>query len=154
VVAERLWSSQEGPWLVSLYVYASSFTAVVIAASYSPFILFPSLYFQVFMLTLLVLHHSTLLDESSCTFYFTILFHLFLTKWAVRTYGGVEVYFHAFLNWALDGGERSASLLGHLFPWETAPVPIGVDILIYSIGFQSNFFTYLWLTLRIHELKY
>jgi hypothetical protein len=31
----------------------------------------------------------------------------------MKTYGGVEVQFHAFLTSALDGGECSASLPGH-----------------------------------------
>jgi hypothetical protein len=47
---------------------------------------------------------------------------LYLTKHhAMKTYWGVEVYLHAFLTSALDGGEWSASRPGHFTPKERAP---------------------------------
>jgi hypothetical protein len=47
---------------------------------------------------------------------------LCLTKHHVmKTYWGVEVYLHAFLISALDGGEWSASHSGRLTPRERAP---------------------------------
>jgi hypothetical protein len=47
---------------------------------------------------------------------------LCLTKHhAMKTYWGVEVKLHAFLNSALDGGEWSASRLGHFTPGERTP---------------------------------
>jgi hypothetical protein len=40
---------------------------------------------------------------------------LCLTKYHVmKTYGGVDVYFHAFLTSALDGGELSSKLYPYL----------------------------------------
>jgi len=47
---------------------------------------------------------------------------LYLTKHnTMETYGGVEVWLHAFLTSALDGGEWSASLPGRFAPREGAP---------------------------------
>jgi len=39
----------------------------------------------------------------------------------MKTYGGVELQLHAFLNFALDGGEWSASRPGRFTPEEKAP---------------------------------
>jgi hypothetical protein len=39
----------------------------------------------------------------------------------MKTYGEVEVYLHAFLSSALDGGEWSASRPGRFTPRERAP---------------------------------
>jgi hypothetical protein len=39
----------------------------------------------------------------------------------MNTYGGVDVYIHVFLNWALGRGEWSASRLGKFIPVEKAP---------------------------------
>jgi hypothetical protein len=53
---------------------------------------------------------------------------LFLTKhYATKTYWGEEVYIHAFLISALDGGEWSASRHGRFTLEKRAPptVPIG-----------------------------
>jgi hypothetical protein len=45
----------------------------------------------------------------------------------MKEYGRVDVYIHAFLTLAIVGGERSASLPGHITPRERAPVPIGKE---------------------------
>jgi hypothetical protein len=51
---------------------------------------------------------------------------LHLTKHhAKHTYGGMEVYLHAFLTLAIEEGERSVSRIGSFTPGECAPVPIG-----------------------------
>jgi hypothetical protein len=39
----------------------------------------------------------------------------------MKAYGGVDVYIHIFFNYALAGGEWSASRLGHFTPKERAP---------------------------------
>jgi hypothetical protein len=39
----------------------------------------------------------------------------------MKTYGGGEVYLHAFLTSALGGGEWSASRPGHFIPVKRAP---------------------------------
>jgi len=41
----------------------------------------------------------------------------------MKAYGGVELYDHAFLISALDGGECSASRTGHTIPTERDPGP-------------------------------
>jgi len=45
----------------------------------------------------------------------------------MKAYGGVEVWFHAFLISALDGGEWSASSPASLPPEKGSPVPIGQE---------------------------
>jgi hypothetical protein len=42
----------------------------------------------------------------------------------MKMYWGMEVWLHAFLTFALDGGEWSASRSGSFTP-EKTPVPIG-----------------------------
>jgi hypothetical protein len=49
----------------------------------------------------------------------------------MKTYEGVEVYFHAFLTSALDGGEWSASRLGHFIPGENVS---GTDLIGGFVG--------------------
>jgi len=47
---------------------------------------------------------------------------LFLTDHhPMKAYWGVEVYLHALLTSALDGGEWSASCPGHFIPRERGP---------------------------------
>jgi hypothetical protein len=46
-------------------------------------------------------------------------FQLSITPW--RRIGGVEVYLHSFLTWALDGGEWSNSHPGRFIPRERDP---------------------------------
>jgi hypothetical protein len=41
--------------------------------------------------------------------------------YAMKMYGGMDVYNHVFLTSALVGGERSISCAYHFTPWETAP---------------------------------
>jgi hypothetical protein len=41
---------------------------------------------------------------------------LLITHYAMKTYGGVDVWIHAVLKSALDGGERSASRPGRFAP--------------------------------------
>jgi len=43
----------------------------------------------------------------------------------MKTWGGVEVYLHAFFTSALDGLELSASRSGSFTPGKGAPVPSG-----------------------------
>jgi hypothetical protein len=45
----------------------------------------------------------------------------------MKTYGGVEVYIHAFLSSAIDGGELSASRPGRFTPEEIPPPPYSLD---------------------------
>jgi hypothetical protein len=44
-----------------------------------------------------------------------------MKHYAVKAYGGVDVYIHIFLTSALAGGEWSASRPGRFTPAETAP---------------------------------
>jgi hypothetical protein len=53
--------------------------------------------------------------------------------YAMKAYGGVDVYNHVFLTSALVGGERSASRPGRFTPEERAPVPTE-----YEAGWAQN----------------
>jgi len=43
----------------------------------------------------------------------------------MKTYRGVDLKLHTFLNSELDGGEWSASSFGTFTPWKKPQVPIG-----------------------------
>jgi hypothetical protein len=45
----------------------------------------------------------------------------------MKAYGGVDVYIHVFVTWALVGGEWSASRLATLLLWKESPVSIGQE---------------------------
>jgi hypothetical protein len=47
-----------------------------------------------------------------------------ITHYAMKAYGGVDVYIHIFFTVALVGGQYSASLPGRFTRGEIAPVPI------------------------------
>jgi hypothetical protein len=47
-----------------------------------------------------------------------------IKHYAVKKYGGVDVYIHVFLTSALVGGEWSASRPGRFNPGKEPPVPI------------------------------
>jgi hypothetical protein len=48
--------------------------------------------------------------------------YLIIKHYAMKAYGGVDVYVHIFLNSALAGDEWSASLPGRFTPGKTAPI--------------------------------
>jgi hypothetical protein len=60
-------------------------------------------------------------DENVKLSFYLIKYH------NMKTYLGVEVWFHIFLTLTLDGGEWSASHCGHFTPTETALVPFGKE---------------------------
>jgi hypothetical protein len=47
-----------------------------------------------------------------------------MKHYAMKEYGGVDVYIHIFLNWALVGGEWSASRPGRFTTGERPPPPL------------------------------
>jgi hypothetical protein len=55
------------------------------------------------------------------TLHQTTVIFIIIMYHAMKTYGKVEVQFHAFLTSAMDGGEQSDSLPGHFTPGERVP---------------------------------
>jgi hypothetical protein len=51
-----------------------------------------------------------------------------IMHYAMKAYGGVDVYIHIFLTSSLVGGEWSASRPGRFTPGKDTPVPIGLEV--------------------------